>query len=67
MTEHPLLNAAIFAALGVALFSLAGAILLKLMPLKLWREIVETRNAAAAIFAGAVAIAIALIIAAAMH
>jgi uncharacterized membrane protein YjfL (UPF0719 family) len=67
MTEHPLLNAAIFAILGVALFTLAGAILLKLTPLKLWREIVEERNVAAAIFAGAVAIGIALIIAAAMH
>ena len=52
MTEHPLLNAAVFAVLGVALFSLAGAILLKLTPLKLWREIVEERNVAAAIFAG---------------
>jgi putative membrane protein len=67
MTEHPLLNGAVFAVLGVALFSLAGAILLKLTPLKLWREIVEERNVAAAIFAGAVAIGIALIIAAAMH
>jgi len=67
MTEHPLLNAAIFAGLGVVLFSLAGAILLKLTPLKLWRELVEERNVAAAIFAGAVAIGIALIIAAAMH
>ena len=67
MTEHPLLNAAIFATLGVALFTLAGAILLKLTPLKLWRELVEERNVAAAIFAGAVAIGIALIIAAAMH
>jgi putative membrane protein len=67
MTEHPLLNAAVFAVLGVALFSLAGAIQLKLTPLKLWREIVEERNVAAAIFAGAAAIGIALIIAAAMH
>jgi len=67
MTEHPLLNAAVFAALGVALFAIAAAILLKLTPLKLWREIVEERNVAAAIFAGAVAIAMALIIAAAMH
>jgi putative membrane protein len=67
MTEHPLLNAAVFAALGVLLFLLAGAILLKLTPLKLWREIVDQHNVAVAVFAGAVAIAIALIIAAAMH
>ena len=67
MTEHPLLNAAVFAVLGVALFIFAAAILLKLTPLKLWREIVEERNVAAAILAGAVAIGTALIIAAAMH
>ena len=67
MTEHPLLNAIVFAALGVTLFTVAGAILLKLTPLKLWREIVEQHNVAAAIFAGAVAIGMALIIAAAMH
>jgi putative membrane protein len=67
MTEHPLLNAVVFAALGVSLFIFAAAILLKLTPLKLWREIVEERNVAAAIFAGAVAIGIALIIATAMH
>jgi putative membrane protein len=67
MTEHPLLNAAVFAALGVLLFLLAGAVLLKLTPLKLWREIVDEHNVAVAVFAGAVAIAIALIIAAAMH
>lgn len=67
MTEHPLLNAVIFAALGVALFAIAAAILLKLTPLKLWRELIEERNVAVAIFAGAAAIAIGLIIAAAMH
>ena len=67
LTEHPLLNAAIFASLGIAVFVIAAAILLKVTPLKLWREIVEERNMAAAIFAGAVAIGIALIIAAAMH
>lgn len=67
MTEHPLVNATVFATLGVVLFALAGAILLKLAPLKLWREIAEERNVAAAVFAGAVAIGIALIIAAAMH
>jgi putative membrane protein len=67
MTEHPLLNALIFAALGVVLFAIAAAILLKLTPLKLWHELVEERNVAVAIFAGAAAIALGLIIAAAMH
>lgn len=67
MTEHPLLNAVIFATLGITLFALAAAILLKLTPLKLWRELLEERNVAVAIFAGAAAIALGLIIAAAMH
>jgi len=67
MTEHPLLNAIIFASLGIAVFAIAAAILLKLAPLKLWREIVEEKNVAVAIFAGAVALGICWIIAAAMH
>ena len=67
MTEYPLLNAIIFASLGVALFAIAAAILLKLVPFKLWHEVVQERNIAAAVFAGLVAIAIGLIIAAAMH
>jgi putative membrane protein len=67
LTEHPLLNAVIFASLGILVFAIAAAILLKVTPLKLWRELVEERNMAVAIFAGAVAIGICLIIAAAMH
>ena len=67
MTGYPLVNAVIFAGLGIAVFAIAAAILLRLTPLRLWKEIVEERNVAAAIFAGAVAIAICLIIAAAMH
>jgi putative membrane protein len=67
MTEYPLLNAIIFATLGIAVFAVAAAILLSLTPLKLWREIAEEHNVAAAIFAGAAAIGICLIIAAAMH
>jgi len=67
MTEYPLLNAVIFASLGIAVFALSAAILMKTTPLKLWRELVEERNLAVAVFAGAVAIGICMIIAAAMH
>ena len=67
LTEHPLLNAVIFASLGIAVFALAAAILLKATPLQLWRELVQERNVAVAIFAGAAAIGICMIIAAAMH
>jgi len=67
LTEHPLVNAVIFASLGIVVFVLAAAILLKTTPLKLWHELVEEKNVAVAIFAGAAAIGICLIIAAAMH
>ena len=67
MTEYPLLNAVIFASLGIAVFAMAAALLLKVTPLKLWRELVEERNVAVAVFAGAVAIGICMIVAAAMH
>jgi putative membrane protein len=67
MTEHPILNAVIFASAGIALFAVAAAILIRLAPLKLWHEIADEHNVAAAVFAGSVAIALGLIIAAAMH
>jgi len=67
MTGQTLLNAVIFATLGVAVFAVAAAILLKLAPFRLWHEIVEEKNIAVAIFAGAVAIALGLVVAAAMH
>lgn len=67
LTAHPLLNAIIFASLGIAVFAAAAGILLKLTPLRLWRELVDERNVAVAVFAGAVALALGLIVAAAMH
>ena len=67
MTEHPIINGLIFASAGIVLFVVTAAILLRLTPLKLWREIIEERNVAASIFLGAVALALALIISAAMH
>ena len=67
LTEYPLLNAVVFASLGIAVFAAAAAILLKVTPLQLWRELVVERNVAVAIFAGAAAIGICLIVAAAMH
>jgi uncharacterized membrane protein YjfL (UPF0719 family) len=67
LTEHPVVNAVIFASLGIAVFALAVAILSKAAPVNLWRELVQERNLAVAIFAGAAAIGIGMIIAAAMH
>ena len=67
MTDIPLLNGVIFAALGIALFAFAFAILSKAAPFDLWKEIAQEHNVAAAILAGAVALGIAWIIAAAVH
>jgi uncharacterized membrane protein YjfL (UPF0719 family) len=67
MTEFPVLNALVFAVLGVLVFVIALAIVAKLAPFHVWKEIVEERNLAVAILAGAVALGLCWIIAAAMH
>jgi uncharacterized membrane protein YjfL (UPF0719 family) len=67
MSEFPVLNALVFAVLGVLVFVIAFAIVAKLAPFRVWKEIVEERNVAAAILAGAVALGLCWIIAAAMH
>jgi uncharacterized membrane protein YjfL (UPF0719 family) len=67
VSDFPPLNALIFAALGVAVFLGACAIAGKLAPFDVWKHVVEERNVAAAIVAGAVALAIGWIVAATMH
>jgi len=67
MTEFPILNALIFAALGVLVFVIAFSLVIRLAPVDLWKEIKQERNVAAAILAGAVALGLCWIIAATMH
>lgn len=70
MTEfHPayVLNALIFATLGIVIFIAAFAIVDKLTPYALWKEIVEEKNVALAIMVGAMSIGMCIIIAAAVH
>jgi uncharacterized membrane protein YjfL (UPF0719 family) len=67
MTDIPVLNGLIFAALGVLVFVIAFSLVIKLSPLNLWKQIGEERNVAAAILAGAVALGICWIIAATLH
>ena len=67
MTDIPLLNGLLYALLGIAVFAASFALLAKLSPFDLWKEIGKERNVAAAIFAGAVALGICWIIAAAVH
>ncbi len=67
MTEFPILNALLFAGLGVLVFAIAFTILVKLAPFDVWKEIVHEHNVAAAILAGAIALGLCWIIAATMH
>jgi putative membrane protein len=67
MTDVPILNALIFAALGILVFGVAFSIVSRLFPFDLWKQIVEEKNVAAAIVAGAVALGLCWIIAATMH
>jgi len=67
MTGVPLLDGLLFAVLGIVVFAVAFAILAKAAPFHLWKEVVQERNIAVAILAGAVALGLAWIIAATLH
>ena len=66
---HPLslLNAAVYAILGVVLFAISFIVLDKLTPQDLWREIVEEKNLALAVLVGFMCLGMAIIIASAVH
>jgi putative membrane protein len=66
---HPgyLLNAIVFAVLGIAIFSIAFVIIDKMTPYHLWKEIVEDKNVALAVLIGAMSIGMCIIIASAVH
>lgn len=70
MTDQFMTNvfsSAAFAAIGIVMFIVAFFILDVLTPGKLWDEISEKKNTAAAILMGSVAIALGIIVAAAIH
>ena len=60
-------NSAAFAAIGIVMVVAAFFIIDLLTPGKLWDEIAEKKNTAAAILMGSVAIALGIIVAAAIH
>lgn len=66
---HPgyILNALIYAVLGILIFVGAFALLDKLTPYALWKEIVEDHNVALAVLIGAMSLGMCVIIAAAIH
>jgi putative membrane protein len=61
------LNAVVFAALGILIFVLVFVIIDKATPYHLWNEIVREKNTALAILIGAMSIGMCIIIAAAVH
>jgi uncharacterized membrane protein YjfL (UPF0719 family) len=70
MTDfHPgyLLNAVVYAILGILIFCISFIVVDKMTPYDLWKEIVENHNNALAIMVGAMSIGICIIIAAAVH
>ena len=66
---HPgyLLNALVYTVLGIVIFLFAFAIIDKMTPYHLWKEIVEDKNVALAILIGAISLGMCIIIAAAVH
>ena len=61
------LNAIIYAAIGIVIFAGAFLILDKVTPYNLWKEIVQEHNTALALLLGAMSLGICIIIAAAVH
>jgi uncharacterized membrane protein YjfL (UPF0719 family) len=60
-------NAIIYAAIGIVIFAGAFLVLDKVTPYNLWKEIVQEHNTALAILLGAMSLGICIIIAAAVH
>lgn len=60
-------NAIIYAAIGIVIFAGAFLVLDKVTPYNLWKEIVQEHNQALALLLGAMSLGICIIIAAAVH
>ena len=67
MTGSPILNAILFTCLGLVAFVVALAVAARAAGFDVRKAIVEERNVAAAIVAGAVTLGIAWIVASTMH
>ena len=62
-----LVGSLVYSLLGVIFVVLAFIIIDKLTPYELWKELIEERNQSLATVVGAMCIAIAIIVASAMH
>ncbi len=66
-TVGNVVNAVVFAFIGIVVFTIFFVVLDKLTPYHLWKEIVQEHNQALAILVGALSIGICIIIASAVH
>ena len=66
-TTAAMLNTLIYAGIGIVVFVIGFFVLDLLTPGKLWEEIGQKQNQAVALFASAVALGLAIIVAAAIH
>ncbi len=64
---NSVVNAIVYAAIGIAIFAGAFIVIDKMTPYHLWKEIVQEHNTALAILLGAMSIGICVIIASAVH
>lgn len=62
-----LLATLLYAGIGLVIFVVGFWLWDRLTPVNLWRQICEEKNVALAIFAGSIALSLAIIIAAAIH
>ncbi len=62
-----MLNALVYAVIGIVILIVSFMAWDKITPYNLWKEIVEEQNVALAVFAGLMALGIAIIVAAAVH
>ena len=60
-------NALVYAFLGIIVFALSFVVIDRLTPYALWKEIIENHNVALAIVVAAMSLGICVIIAAAIH
>lgn len=62
-----LVAAVVFAALGIGVLLASLAIIDRLTPYTLWKEIIDEHNTALAVLLGALSLGVSIIIAAAIH
>ena len=67
MDVNNVLNAVVYAFLGVIIFAISFVLIDLATPYKLWPEIIDKHNSALAIVIGAMSLGISIIIAAAIH